>query len=282
MYNSYMVVKEQLYSDIPPTKLRNKEEKFKPAKTSRFWLWVASMFFFNMLQNRFYAFRYRGEENYFEAEKDVPTILFAPHCNWWDGIVLYNTTHRIFHKEIRLMVEELNRFPLLRRGGAYSVNKKSPQSAMKALQYSVDVVGDLRNMLCIFPQGIIRPPHFRPIEFQTGLAYIAENAVKRYGKVNLIPMSVDYVFFRDNRPEVIVEFGKRIELRQGNELDKMSRKELTHYLEHALTETCGTQFKEISQGDISNYKILFKQHLKWYRRIEQRLKSIDLPPVSEV
>jgi 1-acyl-sn-glycerol-3-phosphate acyltransferase len=277
-----MVVEEQLYSDIPPTKLRNKEEKFKPAKTSKFWLWVASMFFFNMLQNRFFAFRYRGEETYFEAEKDVPTILFAPHCNWWDGIVLYNTTHRIFHKEIRLMVEELNRFPLLRRGGAYSVNKKSPQSAMKALKYSVDVVGDLRNMLCIFPQGIIRPPHFRPIEFQTGLAYIAENALKKYGKVNLIPMAVDYAFFRDNRPEVIVEFGKRIELRQGNEFDNMSRKELTHYLEKALTETCDNQFKEISQGDITKYKILFKQHLKWYRRIEQRLKSIDLPPVSGV
>ncbi len=240
------------------------------------------MFFFNMLQNRFFAFRYRGEETYFEAEKDVPTILFAPHCNWWDGIVLYNTTHRIFHKEIRLMVEELNRFPLLRRGGAYSVNKKSPQSAMKALKYSVDVVGDLRNMLCIFPQGIIRPPHFRPIEFQTGLAYIAENALKKYGKVNLIPMAVDYAFFRDNRPEVIVEFGKRIELRQGNEFDNMSRKELTHYLEKALTETCDSQFKEISQGDITKYKILFKQHLKWYRRIEQRLKSIDLPPVSGV
>ncbi len=273
---------EQLYSDIPPTKLRNKVEKFKPAKTSKFWLWVASMFFFNMLQNRFYAFRYRGAENYFDGDTKIPTILFAPHCNWWDGIVFYNITHRIFHKEIRLMVEELNRFPLLRRGGAYSVNKKSPQSAMKALQYSVDVVGDLRNMLCIFPQGIIRPPHYRPIEFQTGLAYIAENAVKRYGKVNLIPLSIDYCFFRDNRPEVIVEFGKRIELVKGNELDKLSRKELTHYLERALQDVCDSQFKEISQGDITKYNILFKQHLKWYRRIEQRLKRIDLPPVSDV
>ena len=235
-----------------------------------------------MLQNRFFAFRYRGEENYFEAEKDVPTILFAPHCNWWDGIVLYNTTHRIFHKEIRLMVEELNRFPLLRRGGAYSVNKKSPQSAMKALKYSVDVVGDLRNILCIFPQGIIRPPHYRPIEFQTGLAYIAENAVKKYGKVNLIPMAIDYAFFRDNRPEVVVDFGNRIELRKDNEFGKMTRKELTHYLENALAETCDNQFKEISQGDVTKYNILFKQHLKWYRRIEQRLKSIDLPPVSGV
>ena len=172
-----MATEEKLYSDIPPTKLRNKEEKFKPAKTNRFWLTIASLFFFNMLQNRFYAFRYAGVENYTERDKEHPTILFAPHCNWWDGIVLYNITHRICHKEIRLMVEELNRFPLLRRGGAYSVNKKSAQSAMKALQYSVDLLSDLRNVLCIFPQGIIRPPHFRPYKFQTGLTYIAFCAI---------------------------------------------------------------------------------------------------------
>ena len=278
-YNYFMVTEEQLYCDVPPTKLRNKEEKFKPAKTSRFWLWVASMFFFNMLQNRFYAFRYNGIENYAETDRDVPTILFSPHCNWWDGIVLYNITHRIFRKEIRLMVEELNRFPLLRRAGAFSVNKKSPQSAMKALQYSVDVVGDTRNILGIFPQGIIRPPHFRPIQFQTGLAYIAQNAVKKYGRVNLLPVAIDYTFFRDNRPEVIVEFGKRIELTSDRSYD---RKELTHCLENALAEVCDRQAGIISNGEISKHNILFKQHFKWYRRIEQRLKRIDLPQVSDV
>ncbi len=150
---------------------------------------------------------------------------------------------------------------------------------MKALQYSVDVVGDLRNILCIFPQGIIRPPHFRPIEFQTGLAYIAQNAVKRYGRVNLIPVAIDYCFFRDNRPEVVVDFGKRIELSSDMPLN---RKDLTHMLEQALTQTCDSQAESISHGEVSKYKILFKQHLKWYRRIEQRLKSIDLPPVSGV
>lgn len=271
-----MSVEEQLYSDIPPTKLRNKEEKFKPAKTNKFWLTIASLFFYNMLQNRFFAFRYKNAENV--TEKGVPTILYAPHCNWWDGIVLYNVTHRIFRKEIRLMVEELNRFPLLQHGGAYSVNKKSPQSAMKALQYSVDVVGDLKNMLCIFPQGIIRPPHFRPIEFQTGLAYIAQNAVKRYGKVNLVPVSIDYCFLRDNRPEVLVEFGQRYTLSDP----KVDRKSLTHMLERSLQDTCDKQFHEIANGDITDYKILFKQHLKWYRRIEQRLKRIDVPPVADV
>ena len=271
-------VKEQLYSDIPPTKLRGKDEKFKPAKTNKFWLTIASLFFFNMLQNRFYAFRYTNAENYYERDEKYPTIMYAPHCNWWDGIVLYNITHRICHKEIRLMVEELNRFPILRHGGAFSVCKKSPQSAMQALKYSVDLLSDLRNILCIFPQGIIRPPHYRPIVFQTGLAYIAQNAVKKYGKVNLIPVSVDYCFLRDNRPEVLVKFGKRIELTDGN----IDRKELTHMLEQSMTDVCDAHHEEISNGKLDDYNILFKQHLKWYRRIEQRLKRIDLPDVSKM
>lgn len=83
---------------------------------------------------------------------------------------------------------------------------------------------------------------------------------------------------RDNRPEVIVDFGKRIELTDPN----LDRKEYTKFLEAALTQTSDDQFRHISQGDMDHYKILFKQHLKWYRRIEQRLKSIDLPDVSEV
>ena len=55
---------EELYSNIPPTKLRNQEEKFKPAKTSAFWMWVADRFFYGMIENRFFAFRYKGIENF--------------------------------------------------------------------------------------------------------------------------------------------------------------------------------------------------------------------------
>ena len=48
---------ENLYSKIPPTKLRNKEEKFSPANTdSKFWTLIADLFFRGMLQNRFFAF----------------------------------------------------------------------------------------------------------------------------------------------------------------------------------------------------------------------------------
>src|SRR5574344_2895267 len=212
---------QQLYPDVPPTKLRNQNEKFRPAKTSPVWLWVANMFFYNMLANRCFALRFKGEDNFLQRDDTCPTIAFAPHANWWDGIVGYNVVRRIFNKEIRLMVEELNRFPLLRRGGAFPVNKKSPQASMRALKYSVDVIEDLGNVLYIFPQGIIKPPNFRPIEFQTGLAYVAQKAVQKYGKVNLIPLGVNYFFLRADKPEVMVHVGYNITL----EDDKMDRKE---------------------------------------------------------
>ena len=93
-----------------------------------------------------------------------------------------------------------------------------------------------------------------------------------------MPVAIDYCFFRDNRPEVVVEFGKRMELTDA----KIDRKTLTHMLEKCMEETCDKQFHEIATGEITDYKILFKQHLKWYRRIEQRLKRIDVPPVADV
>lgn len=267
-----MINLEDLYSEIPPTKLRNINEKFRPAKTSPFWLWVANRFFYGMLENRFYAFRYKGAENFFKKDNNTPVIMFAPHSNWWDGIVGYHICNKIFKKEIRLMVEELNRFPLLRRGGAFNVNKKSPQASMEAIKYSIDILGDLNNILYLFPQGIIKPPNFRPIEFQSGLAYIAEKAAKKYGKVALMPIAVNYMFLRDNRPEVLVEMGELIEV----DACKLDRKAFTDYLSKTLENLCDKQFFDISKGNFKGYETLFQQKLKWYRRIEQRLKKIEV------
>lgn len=266
-----MINLEDLYSEVPPTKLRNINEKFCPADTSPFWLKVADFFFYRMLEGRFYAFRFKGAENFHNRDPKVPVIMFAPHSNWWDGIVGYHIVHKIFKKELRLMVEELNRFPILRHAGAFSVNKKSPQASMDALKYSINELGDLNNVLYIFPQGIIMPPNARPIEFKSGLAYIAEKAARKYGKVALMPIAVNYMFLRDNRPEVLVEMGEMIELSAG----KIDRKEFADYLANTLEKLCDKQIYEISKAKFAGYDTLFQQRLKWYRRIEQRLKKIN-------
>ena len=58
---------ENLYSDITPTKQRQKEEKFRPARTSRFWSYIADFAFYGMLEKRFCAFHYKGYENFLKS-----------------------------------------------------------------------------------------------------------------------------------------------------------------------------------------------------------------------
>ena len=104
----------------------------------------------------------------------------------------------------------------------------------------------------------------------TFASYIAQKAVKKYGKVNLVPIAVDYLFLRDNRPEVWVEFGDVIELAD----DKINRKEYAEYLAETLENLCDNQLKNISHAKFSGYETLFQQKLKWYRAFEQHLKKI--------
>ena len=269
-----MINSEDLYSEVPPTKLRNIDEKFCPADTSKFWKFVGDTVFTKMLKTRFYAFRFKGAENFKSKAADMPIIMYAPHSNWWDGIVGYTICNSILNQEIRLMVEELKRFPLLRHAGCFSINKKSPQASMEALKYAIDELANPKCNLYLYPQGIIKPPNHRPIEFQSGLAYMVEKAVKKYGKVGLLPTAVNYLFLRDNRPEVFVEMGQRIEVYSGEKID---RKEFTSYLAKNLEELCDKQMREISNAEFDEYDTLFVQKLKWYRRIEQRLKKIERP-----
>ena len=269
---------QQLYSDVPPTKLRNKDEKFRKAQNIPFWMWVADMFFYNMLENRFFSLKIKNEENYNKRNPDFSNIIYAPHNNWWDGIVGYNLCRRVFKTKIRMMIEEMNRFPILAKAGAFPVNKKSAQASMKALQYSVEQLCNKEISLWLFPQGIIRPPMYRPIEFQTGMAYIAKNVVKKAGGINLIPVAVNYPFLREDKPEVLCEVGEPVIITDTN----FDRKELTHKLEHDFEALCDKQFEDIRHGHVEEYEYLYKQKLKWYKKLEKRLKKIDMPPGSGV
>lgn len=269
---------QKLYSDVPPTKLRNQDEKFRTATNSRFWEIIADMFFYNMLENRFFSLKVKNESNYEKRNPEYANIFYAPHNNWWDGIVGYNMINRVFHSKLRMMIEELNRFPILAKAGAFPVNKKSPQASMKALQYSVDELCNKDISLWIFPQGIIKPPMYRPVEFQTGMAYIAQNVVKKAGGINLIPIAVNYPFLREDRPEVLVEVGEPYVFTDKT----IGRKELTHKLEKSFEELCDKQFDDIRKGNIDDYEYLFKQKLKWYKKLEKRLKRIEMPPGSGV
>jgi len=270
-----MTNREVLYEKVPPTKLRNRKEKFRRATNNPFWTMIADLFFYKMLENRFYSLRIKNEELFNNRNPEYPCVMYAIHGNWWDGIVGYNMMRRVFKVTPRMMIEEMNRFPVFAKAGAFPINKKSPQEAIKSLKYIVDdLAGNKKLGLWIFPQGIIKPPNFRPIEFQTGLAYIAQGVTKKSGGINLIPIAVNYVFLREDKPEVVVEVSEPILITEKDV--KRDRHELTQDLQKKYTHLCNRQLHEVSTGDLEGYRYLFKQKLPWYKKIEKKLKKIEI------
>lgn len=266
-----------MYSAVPPTKMRNREEKFREAKNSPFWHFVGDIVFAKMIEARFYSVMYKNLERLENRDKNRATIFYAPHNNWWDGVLAYNIVYRIIKKVIkklrfRFMIEEMNRFPLFQYVGCFPINKKSPQASMKFLRYAVTTLKDPDIVFWIFPQGIIRPPMYRPEIFQSGLAYIVKEAVKQFGGVNLVPVAINYTFLRQDRPEILIEFGEpKIVTDAG-----LDRKEFTHALEREFEHFLDKQQSDISSANFEGYHYLYRQKLKWWRYIEQKLKAKGL------
>ncbi len=262
-----------MYPEIPPTKQRNREEKFRAAKNIPFWHFVANTVFPLMIKNRFYAAMIKGKENLEKCDKRFATIFYANHTNWWDGLWGYYLVHFVIkNKRFRFMIEEMNRFPLFQYIGCFPINKKSSQSAIKSLNYAVTTLDTPNTAFWIFPQGIIRPPQYRPEIFQSGLAYMADKAIKKFGGINLVPVANSFIFLRQDRPEIVSEFGEPLVL---TTLEK-DRKAFTVELQTNFEDFLNTHDKTISKGKFEGYHYIYKQKLHWWRAIEQKLKSIGI------
>ncbi len=263
---------QHLYCNTPPTILRNREEKFRTAKDNPFWLFVADYVFQKMVKARFHSFMYKGFENLENRDKNHAMLFYTNHNNWWDGIIGFHVARFIMKGRLRLMIEEMNRFPLFQYIGCFPVNKKTAQDAIKSLKYAATTLDKPDINFWLFPAGIIRPPHYRPEVFQTGLAYLTEKAAKNFGGINLCPVSVNYTFLRQDKPEVVLEFGKVETYKEFN----YKRKDFCHKLEREFEQQYDNQQAQISKGDFEGYRYLYKQKLSWWRDIERRLKNIGM------
>ena len=263
---------KHLYCETPPTILRNRKEKFRTAKDNPFWHMVAKYVFGKMVKARFHSLMYKGLDNLENRDKTKATIFYVNHSNWWDGIIGYTVVRRVLKGKLRLMIEEMNRFPLFQYIGCFPINKKTAQDAMKSLKYAATTLNAPDIYFWLFAEGIIRPPRNKNKKFQTGIAYLIENAIKQYGGINIAPISVDYSFLRQDKPEVIIEIGK---VQTFYEF-KQDRKEFCANLSKSFEEFCINQHDQISSGDFQGYRYLFKEKLSWWRDIERRLKNIGM------
>ena len=162
--------------------------------------------YFRWLTRRaFHTIAIRGLEQLRQLPDDRPILLFCNHTNWWDGLMVYLLTRQMSHKAGYCMMEEkqLKHYRFFTWLGAFSVDLSSPLRSAASLRYAQRLLQRNETAIWIFPQGKLCRTN-EPIEIKPGTDYLAKNSPHAV----LVPVAMRYEFFRDDRPNVLIEIGQ--------------------------------------------------------------------------
>ena len=212
--------------------------------------------YFRWLTRRnFHTIAIRGIENLENVPADRPVLLFCNHTNWWDGLLIYLLTRQMPQKAGYCMMEEkqLKHYRFFTWLGAFSVDLSSPLRSAASLRYAQRLLEKKETAIWIFPQGrICRPSD--PIEVKAGTEYLAKGAPRSL----LIPVAMHYGFFREDRPNVLIEVGQPFAAVDSSE----SRIEAECKAVFARLEL------PLADQDLSGFKPLFSPRLTINKRWE--------------
>lgn len=183
----------------------------KPLSTSSFSRildWGFRRYVRRFVNKNFNAVRVAGREHVQQLPPG-PIVCFINHPGWWDPMTGVLITDRLF-PERRFFApidgEALSRYPILNRLGFYPVSQASAASAKQFLQHSRALLKSPNTMLWLTPTGKFSDVR-RSDSFMSGLSSL----VDRNYTGTLLAMAIEYTFWNERYPELLVEFAPPID-----------------------------------------------------------------------
>ena len=140
-----------------------------------------------------------------------PAVIYLNHPSWWDPLVgLYLAT--LFWPErahyAAIDAAALGRYRFFERIGFFGIEPGTLRGARRFLSIGSGVLASSNANLWVTAQGQFADCRSRPVELRRGLAHLA--AREPCGVI--VPLALEYAFWQERFPEVLVRFGEPIEL----------------------------------------------------------------------
>jgi chlorobactene lauroyltransferase len=210
---------------------------------------IFSVYNTRLLKKHFYRIHLGGEKNLESWEKTKPSIIYANHSNWWDGLAAIYLSEDLWNIDAYFMmdVEQLKKYRFFKWIGAFSVNRSSPRESMESVKYTINILKNTNKVLWIFPQGIMQPNDYRPIKFYNGISKIAESI----GEFNLIPVTFRYEFMMEQLPELFMGIG---EVKHINHIE--DTKQFTEELNIQLVSELDKLKEKVINSDTGDFTVI--------------------------
>jgi len=167
--------------------------------------WYLQRFF----PKHFHSFAVSNAVQLQQIPSDASLIVFVNHASWWDPLVALVLGRRYFpDRKLFAPIDAaaLKKYPFMERLGFFAVEQESLQGAGSFLKTARAILDDPGNSIWLTPEGQFADPRQRDLSFQPGLAHLASKL-----KVGvLLPVAIEYPFWEERLPEVLVRVGKPI------------------------------------------------------------------------
>ncbi len=141
------------------------------------------------------------------SDLSSPVVIYLNHASWWDPLVCLHLARQYFAERRSFApIDEasLQRYGFFKQLGFYGIEQKSARGAMTFLRTTCRLLGSARNMVWLTPQGRFIDVRQRPLRLQHGIGSLA----KRMKNVAFVPLAIEYTFWTEPRPEILLCFGR--------------------------------------------------------------------------
>lgn len=181
-----------------------------------------------------------------------PLVIYLNHAAWWDPLICLRLAQTYFtHADSYAPIDAaaLQRYAFFKRLGFYGVAPHSTCGALTFLRTTGALLNATRNIVWLTPQGRFMDVRERPLRLQPGIGELAA----QMGHATFIPLAIEYSFWTEPRPEVLISFGEPIVPQQ--ELPRNAR-EWAQYLGNALEETQDELAARSCRRDAAEWRLL--------------------------
>lgn len=137
-----------------------------------------------------------------------PLIVYANHSSWWDPMVCVLLAQRCMPRRRHFApmdADALERYSILKRIGIFGVEMKTARGAAQFLRTGLAIL-KAGGVLWITPQGRFADAR-DPLIFKPGMAALAARVKEG---CTLLPLAIEYPFWDERLPEVLLHFGDPI------------------------------------------------------------------------
>jgi len=175
---------------------------------NRWFVWYARRY----VRRHFHAVRIskRGGSPKFPAG---PILVVMNHPSWWDPLIGMVLAAKFTDRELYAPMDSdsLQKYRILGRLGLFGIELGTIPGARRFLQLGTEILERPQAILAITAQGQFADCRERPVQLRSGIGHLAA----RVGHGHILPVALEYIFWTERLPEVLVHMGQPLSIEPG-------------------------------------------------------------------